>query len=410
MMKDNFKYDLVAGLSVFLVAIPLCLGIALASGVPLISGLLAGIIGGVVIGSLSNSHLSVSGPAAGLVAIVLAGIAELGSFPAFTAALVLAGVVQIAMGFFKAGRLTKYLPHSVIEGMLAAIGIILILKQYPVLMGRNENVPYHTLVLGLGISSLILLLLWDSFFAKKIKLIPGSLVVVVLMTLAAFFFNSFSGGSAIESSYFVGIPAINSLAELKTLLVLPDWSAFSNPLLYKTALVLALVASIESLLCVNAIERMDPLKRPTDKNRELVAQGTGNMLSGLIGGLPITSVIVRSSVNLNAGAKTKASAIIHGVLIIMVLFFGTILMNQVPLVSLAAILIFTGYKLAHPRQFINAWNTSKIDFISFIWTIAMVVVIDLLVGVLSGIAVYYLLKKVESTIWAKKIKVSFIKD
>lgn len=408
-MKENLKYDIVAGISVFLVAIPLCLGIALASGVPLISGLIAGIVGGIVIGSLSNSHLSVSGPAAGLVAIVLAGIAELGSFPAFMAALVLAGALQISMGLFKAGRLTKYLPSSVIQGMLAAIGIILILKQYPVLMGQNETAAYHTLILGLGICSLILLLLWDSFFAKKFKLIPGSLVVVVLMTLAAFAFNSFSNGSAIEGSYFVQIPAINSLSELKSLLMFPDWGAFSNPLLYKTAVVLALVASIESLLCVNAIERMDPLKRPTDKNRELVAQGTGNILSGLIGGLPITSVIVRSSVNLSAGAKTKASAIIHGVFIIMVLFFGTVLMNQVPLVSLAAILIFTGYKLANPKQFVDTWNSSKIDFTSFVWTIVMVVTIDLLVGVLSGIAVYYLMKKAESTFWEKNAKVSFLK-
>lgn len=406
-MKDNFKYDLIAGISVFLVAIPLCLGIALACGAPLISGLIAGIIGGVIIGALSDSHLSVSGPAAGLVAIVLTGIAELGSFTAFTAALVLAGFFQVTMGAFRAGKLTKFLPHSVIEGMLAAIGIILIIKQFPVLIGQSDNSAYHTLILGLGISSLIILLLWDAFLAQKLKLLPGSLVVVVIMTIAALILNNFSEGSAIGSSFFVKIPAINSFSELGSLLQLPDWNAFSNPLLYKTAVVLALVASIESLLCVNAIERMDPFKRPTDKNRELIAQGAGNMFSGLIGGLPITSVIVRSSVNLNAGARTKASAIMHGLMIILVLFFGTVLMNQVPLVALAAILIYTGYKLAHPRHFIHAWNTGKVDFISFVWTIVMVVAIDLLVGVLSGIAVYYLLKKIESTYLEKNAKVSF---
>lgn len=393
-MKDNFKFDLIAGFSVFLVAIPLCLGIALACGAPLMSGLMAGIIGGIVVGTCSDSHLSVSGPAAGLVAIVIAGISDLGSYSAFVAALVLAGAIQICLGLVKAGKLTRLLPHSVIEGMMAAIGIILILKQYPVLLGQNSSSPYQSTVFILGIASLVLLFIWDIYFSHRMKLVPGSLIVVLVGILATLTLNMFIPNT-FDPQYFVKIPSISSFTEFKNLLVLPDWSAFSNPLLYKTALVLALVASIESLLCINGIERLDPLGRHTNKNRELVAQGLGNTFSGLIGGLPITSVIVRSSVNLNAGAKSKASAISHGVLIVLVLLFGTSLMNHVPLVSLAAVLIFTGYKLAHPKHFVTAWKTGKIDFIAFIMTAVVVVLNDLLVGVLAGIAVWYVLKKFE---------------
>lgn len=392
-MVKNLKYDLIAGLSVFLVAIPLCLGIALACGAPLISGLMAGVIGGIVIGALSDSHLSVSGPAAGLVAIVLAGISELGSYSMFAAALVIAGIFQIIMGVLKAGKLTRLLPHSVIEGMMAAIGIILIMKQYPVLLGQNGENTYHGLILGLGIVSLLLLLVWDTYFSHRIKLLPGSLIVVMTGMLASFALSLTMYRNEVDPSYFVQIPAIHSLGELKNILVFPDWSALSNPLLYKTAFVLALVASIESLLCINAIERLDTLGRKTNKNRELLAQGAGNTLSGLVGGLPITSVIVRSSVNLNAGAKSKGSAIIHGVFIILVMFFGVALMNNVPLVSLSAVLMFTGYKLAHPKHFVTAWKTSKIDFIAFATTALIVVVNDLLVGVMAGIAVYYVLIK-----------------
>ena len=392
-MVKHLKYDLIAGLSVFLVAIPLCLGIALACGAPLISGLMAGIIGGIIIGALSDSHLSVSGPAAGLVAIVLAGISELGSYSMFAAALVIAGIFQIGLGLLKAGKLTRLLPHSVIEGMMAAIGIILILKQFPVLLGQNADNAYHMLILGLGIISLSLLLVWDIYFSHRIKLLPGSLIVVMVGMLASLLLSMTMYRNVVDTSYFVQIPAINSFGELRDILVFPDWSALSNPLLYKTAFVLALVASIESLLCINAVERLDTLGRKTNKNRELLAQGAGNALSGLVGGLPITSVIVRSSVNLNAGAKSKNSAILHGLFIVFVMFFGVSLMNKVPLVSLAAVLIFTGYKLAHPKHFITAWKTSKIDFIAFAATAVIVVMIDLLVGVMTGIAVYYLLMK-----------------
>lgn len=390
-MKKILKYDLIAGLSVFLVAIPLCLGIALACGAPLISGLMAGVIGGIVIGLLSDSHLSVSGPAAGLVAIVLVGITELGSYSAFVAAVTLAGLIQICMGIAKAGKLTRLLPHSVIEGMMAAIGIILILKQYPILIGQNADSGHHLMIIGLGVFSLVLLFTWDIFFSHRLKLIPGSLIVVLTGIIATLVLNMTMYRADVDPSYFVQIPAINSVTELTSLFIFPDWSTLTNPLLYKTAFVLALVASIESLLCVNAIERLDPEGRHTNKNRELIAQGAGNTLSGLIGGLPITSVIVRSSVNLNAGAKSKASAVIHGVLIILVLFLGSALMNHVPLVSLSAVLMFTGYKLAHPKHFITAWKTSKIDFMAFVLTATIVVLNDLLVGVLAGIAVYYTL-------------------
>ncbi|MFP5387067.1 MAG: SulP family inorganic anion transporter [Bacteriovoracia bacterium] len=401
-MKQTLKYDLIAGLSVFLVAIPLCLGIALACGAPLISGLVAGIIGGIVIGTLSDSHLSVSGPAAGLVAIVLTGISDLGSYQAFVAAVFLAGILQMIMALMKAGRFANLLPHSVIEGMLAAIGIILIIKQYPVLLGRSSEIPFHGWVLGLGLFSLLLLFLWDKFFIIRMKLVPGSLVVVVLGTLIALAFSS----GTLDSSYFVQIPAISSFSQLKEVLVFPDWSAFGNLMLYKTAIVLALVASIESLLCVNAIERMDPLERPTNKNRELLAQGAGNAFSGLVGGLPVTSVIIRSSVNLNAGAKTKTSAIFHGFLILAVIFFGSALMNLVPLVSLAAVLMYTGYKLAHPRNFIKAWKTSRIDFVAFLTTVVIVVQVDLLIGVLSGIAIYYLLPPIQKHLVTRRLQLS----
>jgi MFS superfamily sulfate permease-like transporter len=394
-MKNTLKFDAIAGLSVFLVAIPLCLGIALACGAPLISGLISGIIGGIVIGILSDSPLSVSGPAAGLVAIVLVGITEMGSYSSFLAALVLAGIIQILMGVFKAGKLTRLLPHCVIEGMMAAIGIILIMKQFPNLIGQNDTTSYHILIMGLGLLSLGMLVIWDSFFSHRFKLIPGSLIVVLAGIIATLVLNMTLYRGGVDAGYFVQIPSINSIEEFQAALAFPNWEMLSNPLLYKTAIVLAIVASIESLLCINAVERLDPLGRHTNKNRELVAQGIGNTLSGLVGGLPITSVIVRSSVNLNAGAKTKASAIIHGLMILFVLFLGATLMNHVPLASLSAILLFTGYKLAHPKHFLTAWKTGPIDFVAFISTALIVVVNDLLIGVIAGIAIYYILVQIK---------------
>ena len=317
----NFKFDFIAGISVFLVAIPLCLGIALASGAPMLSGLIAGIIGGVVIGILSDSHLSVSGPAAGLVAIVIVGISDLGSFAAFGAALTLAGLIQIILGLVKAGKLTRFLPHCVIEGMMTAIGIILILKQFPLLIGRKNGIFFDLLILSISAFSLFTLVIWDRYFSHRYKLIPGSLITVlsgvILLVILQLSFFTFT----IDPSYFVQIPSVSSFHELKSHLSFPDFSVLTqNMLVYKTAIVLALVASIESLLCVNAVERLDPEGRQTNKNRELLAQGTGNLISGLIGGLPITSVIVRSSVNLNAGAKSKNSAIIHGIFIFSSMF------------------------------------------------------------------------------------------
>lgn len=395
-MKSTFKFDAIAGLSVFLVAIPLCLGIALACGAPLISGLIAGIIGGIVVGSLSDSHLSVSGPAAGLVAIVLVGITEMGSYPSFLTALVLAGILQVVMGVFKAGKLTRLLPHSVIEGMMAAIGIILIMKQLPVLIGKTDTSSHHLLILGLGVLSLVMLVTWDLLYSQRFKLIPGSLIVVLVGILATLVLNMTLYRSDVDAGYFVQIPSISSFSEFQAALAFPNWEVFSNPLLYKTAVVLALVASIESLLCINAVERLDPLGRHTNKNRELVAQGIGNTLSGLVGGLPITSVIVRSSVNLNAGAKTKYSAIMHGFMILFVLFLGAGLMNHVPLASLSAILLFTGYKLAHPKHFLVAWKNGPIDFVAFIATAVIVVVNDLLIGVIAGIAIYYVLLQIKN--------------
>jgi len=392
---NNFKFDFIAGLTVFLVAVPLCLGISLACGAPLVSGLLSGIIGGIVIGCLSDSNLSVSGPAAGLVSLILAGITLLGSFEAFLSCVALAGVLQILMGILKFGKLTRLIPHSVIEGMMAAIGIILIIKQFPVLIGNSLNQEFHGAILMLGLFSLILLMIWDYSFSYRYKLIPGSLVVVVFGMIVTIFMTHFLHEFGISKDYFVKIPALQSFNDFKSLFILPDWSQFRSFSFYRTAFVIALVASIESLLSINAIERLHNKGIHANKDRELIAQGFGNLISGLIGGLPMASVIVRSSVNLYAGATSKKSTIIHGFFILIMLILGSYFMSFVPLVSLAAILIFTGYKLAHPKHVLIAWKTSKIDFLAFIVTAALVVVGDLLVGVISGIALYYFLKNLK---------------
>lgn len=390
---NNFRFDFIAGVTVFLVSVPLCLGISLACGAPLVSGLLSGIIGGIIIGSLSDSSLSVSGPAAGLVSIILAGISDLGSFEAFLGCVVVAGVIQILMGLFKFGKLTRLIPHSVIEGMMAAIGIILIIKQFPLLIGHNPSQYYHPSILVLGISSLIILLFWDYSLSHRFKIIPGSLIVVVFGIMITIFIGHFSNEFGISKDYFVKIPVLHSIKDFKSLFIHPDWNHFSSFSFYRTGFVIALVASIETLLSVNAIERLQGKGIHAHKDRELIAQGAGNLLCGLIGGLPVTSVIVRSSVNLNTGATSKKATIIHGFLIFLMIIFGSYYMSFVPLVSLASILIFTGYKLAHPKHFLVAWKTSKIDFLSFVITAIIVVIDDLLVGVISGITVYYFLKK-----------------
>ncbi len=403
--------DLLAGLVVFLVALPLCLGIALASGAPLFSGLVAGILGGVVVGWLSGSHTSVSGPAAGLTAIVAMQINELGSFEAFLLAVVIAGVVQIGMGLAQAGGLAKFVPSSVINGLLAAIGVILILKQIPHLLGHDTdpegemsfaqpdqettiselltlfNGEIHVGAILLGFLSVAILLTWNRVKWLKKQPIPAQLVVVVVGVLGNRFLTSLGGPWVIEESHLVQVPVVDSPNGLLGLLQFPDFSFWDNPAVYLAALTIAIVASLETLLNLEAVDRLDPQQRTSPPNRELLAQGVGNMLSGLVGGLPMTSVIVRSSVNIGVGAKTRFSAIWHGFFLLGSIAFLPVYLNMIPLCSLAAILIVTGMKLASPTLFREMWQGGRYQFIPFLITLLAIVFTDLLIGILVGLAI-----------------------
>ncbi|WP_066218348.1 SulP family inorganic anion transporter [Formosa haliotis] len=410
---EYLKSDLKAGLVVFLVALPLCLGIALASGAPLFSGIIAGIIGGIVIGFFSGSNLSVSGPAAGLTAIVLTAIATLGSFQAFLLAGLIAGVFQLILGFLKAGIISNYLPSNVIEGMLAAIGIIIILTQIPHAVGYDvinegdffhynsegkndmfatviESINYmHLGAIIVVLASLAVIIAFNKVPAlKKIKSIPSSLVAVILGVAINETFIATGSSLAITPAHLVSLPVPESFEAFKTQFSLPDFSQIGNVNVWIVALTIAAVASIETLLCIEAADKLDPLKRYSNTNTELKAQGIGNIVSSLIGGLPMTSVIVRSSANVNSGGRTKLSAIFHGIfLLIAVLAIPTIL-NKIPLATLAAVLIAVGYKLASPKVFIHMWNNSKkFQFIPFVVTVIAVVATDLLKGVGIGMAV-----------------------
>ncbi len=408
---SSIKYDLPAGIVVFLVAMPLCLGIALASGAPFFSGMISGIIGGIVIGFLSNSQLSVSGPAAGLAAIVLAAITKLGAFETFLLAVFLAGILQLMLGLVKAGAIANYFPSSVIKGMLTAIGIIIILKQLPHAFGYDKNAegdlsflqtdgentfsalvntiskidPGATIITLLSLS---ILLIWERpFFKNKLRLLPGGLIAVV----AAIVFNeilSSSGSSlAISGNQLVNVPMAESFSEFIGFFTIPDFSQLANAEVYIVALTIAAVASVETLLCIEAVDKIDPLKRSTSPNRELVAQGAGNVISGLIGGLPITSVIVRSSANVNARAKSKLSTIIHGLLILVCVSLIPALLNKIPLAALAAILLMTGYKLCSPALFKKTYKLGKYQWIPFVVTVIAIVMTDLLTGVGIGMGV-----------------------
>jgi len=404
----NLKYDLPSGIVVFLVAVPLCLGIALASGAPFFSGLIAGIIGGIVIGSISNSHLSVSGPAAGLTAIVLSAITRLGAFETFLVAVVLAGVFQLVLGFLKAGSIANFFPSSVIKGMLTAIGIIIILKQIPHAFGYDEDTsgslffmqpdgnntfssllkPLSHIHLGVTIITLVslaILIVWEKPFMKKVRLIPGALVAVAVGVLLNEWFNASMPAMAVASDHLVQVPVATSVTEFLGLFTFPDFSKVWNTDVIITAITLAAVASIETLLCIDAVDKMDPLRRVTSQNRELKAQGVGNIVSGLLGGLPITSVIVRSTANLNAGARSKASAIIHGVLILVCAALIPSILNKIPLGALAAILLVTGYKLAKISVFKQMFANGKYQWIPFMVTVVGVVFTDLLTGVGLGL-------------------------
>ncbi|GAB3325795.1 SulP family inorganic anion transporter [Hymenobacter humi] len=405
---------------VFLVALPLCLGISLASGAPLLAGLITGIVGGVLVSWLSGSNLSVSGPAAGLTVIVLTAISTLGSFPAFLAATVVAGAIQVIMGLVKAGVIGMYFPASVIRGMLAAIGLILILKQIPHFLGADSDyfadmdfLQYDGLntfsAIGyalkglspgsvlIGVVSLALLLLWDSGFIKRFawaSKVPAALIVVVVSIGLNQVLRAVAPDMQVRPEHLVNLPVISSLGNLFGQLKFPDWSAFANPAVYGVALTIAIVASLETLLSVEAVDKLDPHKRRTPPNRELIAQGIGNMVSGLIGGLPMTAVIVRSSANIGAGGQTKMSAFIHGLLLLASLLFLASVLNMIPLSALAAVLLMVGYKLTKPVLYHTQWKLGYAQFIPFIVTIIAVLFTDLLKGVGLGMAVgfFFILK------------------
>jgi len=414
-MFKHLNKDIPASIVVFFVAIPLCLGIALASGAPLFSGLIAGIIGGIIVGAISGSHIGVSGPAAGLAVIVLAAINSLG-YEAFLVAVVLGGVIQIIFGLLRAGIIGYYFPSSVIKGMLTGIGIIIILKEIPYFFGFDKNPEgdfsffqidgentfseifntisgiisgnYHKSATLIALIGMGILILWNNVLSKKGKffqLVQGPLVAVVVGII--YYVLTKGSGLNLESEHLVAVPVPDSFEAFLGQFNFPDFGAIGNPKVWITGFTIALVASLETLLCVEATDKLDPEKRVTPTNRELLAQGTGNMISGFIGGLPITQVIVRSSANIQSGGKTKASAIIHGFLLLISVILIPHLLNMIPLSVLAAILFLVGYKLAKPALFKTMWNLGWKQFVPFIVTILGIVFIDLLWGIGLGLVV-----------------------
>jgi MFS superfamily sulfate permease-like transporter len=411
----NLKNDLPASVVVFLVAVPLCLGIALASGAPLFSGLIAGIVGGIIVGAISGSPLGVSGPAAGLAVIVLAAIQSLG-YEAFLVAVVLGGIIQIIFGLLKAGVIGYYFPSSVIKGMLTGIGIIIILKEIPYFFGHDKNPEgdfsffqidgentfseiFNTIsgiISGnfdksatiIALIAMAILILYTNVLSKMGKffqIVQGPLLAVIAGIVYYIFTKD--GSLNLEAEHLVAVPVPDSFEAFKGQFNFPDFSAIKRGEVWITAFTIALVASLETLLCVEATDKLDPQKRVTPTNRELLAQGTGNMVSGLIGGLPITQVIVRSSANIQSGGKTKMSAIAHGFLLLISVILIPRLLNMIPLSVLAAILFLVGYKLAKPALFKTMWNLGWKQFVPFIVTVLGIVFIDLLWGIGLGLAV-----------------------
>lgn len=416
----ELKSDLPASIVVFFVAVPLCLGIALASGAPLFSGIIAGIVGGIIVGIASGSALGVSGPAAGLAVIVLSSIATLGSWPAFLLAVVIAGIIQLAMGFARAGFIAYFFPSSVIKGMLTGIGLLIVLKQIPHALGYDKDAEgddsffqadgentFSALVkafewitpgaLLIASISIALLILWDTVLTKKHKifqLIQGPIVVVILGIVMNYLFQNGIMNFTLASDQVVQLPVAENFSQFLTQFTFPDFTQFTNPEIYKIAIVLAIVASLETLLCVEATDKIDPFKRVTPTNRELKAQGLGNIISGLIGGLPITQVIVRSSANISFGGKTKTSAILHGVFLLISAITIAGLLNMIPLASLAAILIMVGYKLAKPELFKQMYKLGWEQFIPFTATVVAILLTDLLKGITIGLlfGIFYTLR------------------
>lgn len=421
----NLKSDLPASLVVFLVALPLCIAIAVASGATPFSGLIAGIIGGLVVGTLSNSPLSVSGPAAGLATLVSGAIIAMGgleNYGIFLCAVVLAGLIQIILGVLKLGGIANYIPSSVIKGLLTSIGILIIAKQIPHIFGRDKDekghlidlipfagddwhellIPLQKIEVGVVIISLLSILtmvLWDkSSLKKKLPYIPSALVAVVLgIALNQFWIAASSNLQIIEESHLIKLPVAKNAQEFFGFFTLPDFSGFTNGTVIMYGFIIAIIASLETLLSIEAVDNLDPERRVTNTNRELIAQGAANTISGFIGGLPITSVIVRSSANVNAGAKTKLSAILHSFLLLATVILIPGVLNMIPKGALAAILILTGWKLAKPAVFKSFWDAGKYQFIPFIVTVLVIIAVDLvaivpalsgkglIIGVLAGI-------------------------
>lgn len=414
----SLKYDFIAAIVVFLVAIPLCLGIALASGAPLFSGILSGIVGGIVVGAISGSQVSVSGPAAGMAAVVLAAISQLGDFNTFLLALVLAGFLQLIVGSLRAGFVADYIPSNVVQGLLCAIGILLIIKQLPLafslstdlkelklhLLETTESLTLNPLYdlpshINTGAAIISLVSLAILIYAEKTKIkwlrgIPAPIVVVIAGILINELFLITSSPFAQNTPHLVNIPQQNGFGDFLSELEFPRWSAWTNPKIYLYAFIIAIVASLESLLNVKAGEKLDKKRRYCSKDQELIAQGFGNLTAGLIGGIPLTSVIVRTSVNIQAGAKTKMSAVLHGVFLLFAVVFISTWLNKIPLSSLAAILIFTGYKLTKPSIYTAIYQQGMDRFIPFIATVISIVSFNLLAGILIGLAIslFYILK------------------
>jgi MFS superfamily sulfate permease-like transporter len=410
----NLKNDLPAGLVVFLVALPLCLGIAIASGATPFSGIIAGIIGGLVVGSFSNSQLSVSGPAAGLATLVAGAIIAIGgidNYNLFLCSVVIAGIIQIILGVLKLGGIANYIPGSVIKGMLTSIGVLIIAKQLPHAFGKDKddkghltelfpfgNEDWHELLIPIkdietgvaiiSVVSILLMIFWDkSPLKKRIPFIPGALVaVIVSIIINEIWMAAGSKLQIIESSHLVSLPVAATAKDFFGFFTLPNFSGFTNGTVIMYGFIIAIIASLETLLSIEAVDNLDPERRITSTNRELVAQGVGNTVSGLIGGLPITSVIVRSSANVNAGGKTKLATIIHASLLLVSVILIPFLLNKIPLAALAAILILTGWKLAKPSVFMNFWKAGKYQFVPFIVTVLVILAIDLfkVAPVLSG--------------------------
>ncbi|MCY4779368.1 SulP family inorganic anion transporter [Sphingobacterium sp. UT-1RO-CII-1] len=402
--KRDLKYDFSASIVVFLVALPLCLGIAMASGAPLFAGILTGIIGGIVVASFSGSQLSVSGPAAGLTTIVYGAIQQLGAYETFLLAVVIAGLVQLVLGIIKAGMIGNFFPSAVILGMLTAIGITIILKQLPLAFGMMEphafeidnggglkaftDTVFSTINVGATIIcllSLFILIYWPSI--QYLNKVPAPLLVVIVGVALGYSFQNTSFALINGSAHFVTIPVVSSFEEFKALFIFPDFTQIANIEVWTVAITIAIVASLETLLSIEAVDKLDPMKRVSPTSKELLAQGVGNMTSGFLGGIPLTSVIVRSSANANSGGRTRQSAILHGIWLLLAVLAIPAIINLIPLACLAAILLHTGYKLAKPSLFKSMYGKGLDQFIPFFVTVLAIVATDLLKGVGIGILV-----------------------